>query len=126
MKQKSILISRALLGLIFFVFGLNGFLQFLPMPPLPEKAAAFMAALADAGYLFPLIKGVEVVGGLLLLTHLWTPLALILLAPIVVNIFFFHLVLEPAGLPIGILLVLLEIFLAWSYRERFAPLLKMK
>lgn len=60
--------SRYLLGTIYFVFGLNGFLQFIPMPPLPEAAGSLMGALAATGYFFPFLKGVEVISGLLLLS----------------------------------------------------------
>jgi uncharacterized membrane protein YphA (DoxX/SURF4 family) len=69
---------RVLLGLIFLVFGLNGFLKFMPQPPMPDKAGAFMGALAASGYMFPLIKSVEVVAGALLLSNRFVPLALAL------------------------------------------------
>jgi len=115
--------SRVLLGLIFFVFGLNGFLQFIPQPPMPEKAGAFMGGLAAAGYMFPLIKGVEVIGGALLLSNRFVPLALALIAPNVVNIVLFHAVLAPGGLPIALMVLALQIFTAWSYRDAFAPML---
>jgi uncharacterized membrane protein YphA (DoxX/SURF4 family) len=122
MNSKIVLATRLLLGVIFFVFGLNGFLHFLPMPPQPEAAGAFMGALAQTGYMFPLIKGVEVLSGIMLLANLWAPLALILLAPITVNIFFFHAALAPSGLPMGLILIICQLILARSYRERFAPL----
>ncbi|MCA9535998.1 MAG: DoxX family protein, partial [Myxococcales bacterium] len=73
--------ARLFLGLAFTVFGLNGFLHFLPMPPMSGEPAAFMGALAATGYMFPLIKGTEVVAGLLLLGNRLVPLALTLLAP---------------------------------------------
>src|ERR1700757_2588175 len=95
--------SRILLGLIFFVMGLNGFLQFLPQPPPPEKAMAFMGALAASGYMFPLIMSVQVIGGALLLSNRFVPLALAILAPIVVNIVVPHTFLAPAGLPVALL-----------------------
>jgi hypothetical protein len=115
--------ARILLGLIFFVFGLNGFLGFIPQPPAPERAAAFMGALAATGYMFPLIKGVEVIGGALLLSNRFVPLALIILAPNVVNIVLFHAVLAPGGLGIAFLVLALELAAAWSYRDTFASVL---
>jgi uncharacterized membrane protein YphA (DoxX/SURF4 family) len=115
--------ARVLLGLIFFVFGLNGFLQFLPTPPPPERAMAFMGALAATGYMFPLIKSVEVIGGVLLLSNRFVPLALAILAPNVVNIVLFHAVLAPGGLAVALFVLALELFAAWSYRDAFAPLL---
>lgn len=122
--SKFPMIARLLLGLVFTVFGLNGFLQFLPMPPMPEAAGAFMGAMAATGYMFPLIKGVEVVAGLMLLANRFVPLALLFLAPIVVNIFFFHAVLDgPKGLPMPIILIGLMSYLGWCYRGVFGPVL---
>jgi uncharacterized membrane protein YphA (DoxX/SURF4 family) len=115
--------ARIMLGFVFLVFGLNGFLNFIPQPPVPEGAGAFAGALAATGYMFPLIKGVEVVGGALLLSNRFVPLALAIVAPNVVNIVLFHAVLAPAGLPIALLVLALEIFSAWSYRDSYASML---
>ena len=115
--------TRLLLGLVFFVFGLNGFLQFLPTPPAPERAMAFMGALAATGYMFPLIKGTEVIGGALLLSNRFVTLALALLAPIVVNIVAFHAFLAPSGGGPAYLALILELYLAWSYRDAYRPML---
>jgi len=123
LSQQSPRVARIALGLIFLVFGLNGFLSFLPQPPLPEAAAAFISGLASSGYIFPVIKGVEVVAAVMLLTSFMVPLALTLLAPIIVNIALFHVFLAP-GLPMVVLLLGLELYLAWSYRAAFAPMLK--
>jgi uncharacterized membrane protein YphA (DoxX/SURF4 family) len=119
-------VSRILLGLVFFVFGLNGFLQFIPQPPMPERAGAFLGALAATGYMFPLIKSVEVVGGALLLSNRFVPLALALIAPNVVNIVLFHAVLAPGGLPVAIMVLVLELFAAWSYRDAYASMLRVR
>jgi uncharacterized membrane protein YphA (DoxX/SURF4 family) len=117
-------VGRVLLGLIFFVFGLNGFLNFLPQPSnVPEGALAFAGALFKTGYMFPLIKGTEVIVGSLLLSNRFVPLALTLVAPIVVNIFAFHAFLAPAGLGLAAVVLGLEVSLAWAYREAFRPML---
>jgi len=118
--------ARLFLGLVFTVFGLNFFLHFLPMPAAPPRAAAFGGALFASGYLFPLLKGTEVVAGLLLLGGVFVPLALAVLAPIVINIVGFHLFLEPSGLPLPLVVLVAEIFLAWSYRAAFAPMLHLR
>jgi hypothetical protein len=115
--------ARVFLGLVFTVFGLNGFFHFLPQPPAPAAAMGFAGALAASGYMFPLLKGTEVVAGLLLLGNRFVPLALTLLAPVIVNILFFHAFLAPAGLGIPLLVLFAEIYAAWSYREAFAPML---
>ncbi len=116
--------ARLLLGLAFTVFGLNAFLHFLPMPAPPPQAGAFLGALAGTGYFFPLLKATEIIAGLLLLSGVFVPLALTVLAPILVNIIAFHLFLEPSGLPIPLALVAAEIYLAWTYRAAFAPMLR--
>lgn len=117
--------ARLLLGLVFFVFGLNGFLSFVPPPsePMPEGAVKLGTAFMESGYLFQLIKGTEVIAGLLLLCNRFVPLALILLAPVVVNILAFHLWLLPSGTGLSLALLGLTAYLAWAYRQAFAPLL---
>src|SRR3954468_8569309 len=117
--------GRILLGLAFFVFGLNGFFNFIPRPatPPPDGAMAFIGALLQTGYMFPLLKGTEVIAGALLLANRYVALALALLAPIVVNILAFHLVLEPAGAAVAIVVLFLELYLAWSYRDVYRPML---
>jgi uncharacterized membrane protein YphA (DoxX/SURF4 family) len=115
--------TRTLLGLVFFVFGLNGFLQFLPQPSMPERAGAFLGGLAASGYMFPLIKSVEVIGGALLLSNRFVPLALALIAPNVVNIVLFHAVLAPGGLPVALFVLALQLVTAWSYRDAYASML---
>lgn len=123
-RKLPVTAARLVLGLIFTVFGLNGFLGFLPPPPMPEAAGAFIGALAASGYMFPLIKGTEVVAGLALLAGRGVPLALTVLAPISVNIFLYHAVLSPGlGLPIAI--VVAQLYLAWSYRDSFRGVLNL-
>ena len=100
-------------GLIFFVFGLNGFLEFLPMPDMDGKAAAYMQALNETGFFFPVLKIVEILGGALLLVRRLSALALVLLAPVVVQILLFHLFLAPDGLPMAVVLVALEGYLGF-------------
>jgi uncharacterized membrane protein YphA (DoxX/SURF4 family) len=125
MKRKMPVVARTLLGLIFTVFGLNGFFQFIPQPPSPDAAQAFAGALAASGYFFPLLKSIEVASGILLLSGRFVPLALTVLAPIVVNIFAFHLFLAPGGMPMAVLLVALELGLAWAYRDSFRSVLAL-
>lgn len=115
-------LARYLLGTIFFVMGLNGFFHFLKMPPPEGDAGAFMGALAATGYMFPLLKTTETVAGALLLAGRFVPLGLTLLAPVIVNIVMFHLMLSP-GLPVVIALLTLELYLAYSYRDAFRGVL---
>jgi len=123
--KVSILVARVLLGLIFFVFGLNGFFGFMEPPPMNEAASSFIGALIDTGYMLPVLQVIETACGALLLAGVFVPLALTLLAPIIVNIFFLHVFLDTGNLPLAMLCVLLEIFLAWAYCGSFSGVLRM-
>jgi uncharacterized membrane protein YphA (DoxX/SURF4 family) len=120
------MVSRILLGLIYTVFGLNGFLQFLPIPPMPEAAQTFMMGLASSGYFFPVLKGTEVLGGLMLLGGVAAPVALVVLAPITLQIFLFHAVLTPGfeNLLMPLYMILLHGVSASGYWDRYAPLFR--
>lgn len=118
--------ARLLLGLVFLVFGLNGFFSFMPHPPLPDAAAAFMGGLAGAGYFFPLLKATEVLCGLALLANRFVPLALTVLAPVLVNIVAFHVFLAPGGLPVALFVLALELYLAFAYRAAFRSVLQAR
>ncbi len=123
-QSKLATAARYVQGAGFLLFGLNGFLHFLPQPPAPAAAASFAGALFATGYMFPLIKVTEIVSALLLLSNRYVPLALALIAPVLVNIVAFHAFLAPAGLAIPLLFLATELVLAWSYRGAFAPMLK--
>ena len=96
-------VARVLLGLIFFVFGLNGFLGFIPQPPIDGPAATFIGGFFSASYMLPLLKGTEVIAGAALLSNRFVPLSLTVLAPIVLNIVAFHVFLAPTGLGVTFL-----------------------
>lgn len=119
------LIARILLGLVFVVFGLNGFLQFLPQPPMPDAAKSFFSGLAATGYMLPLLFAAQVLGGGLVLLGL-VPLGLLILAPVIVNIIAFHIFLAPDGLPLALVVAALELFLAWAHREAYAALFGLR
>ena len=99
-------IARFLLGLIFAVFGLNGFLNFIPPTPIPPLALQYVVALVQSHYM-TVVFVLELACGLLLLANRYLPLALALLAPVIVNIVLFHLFLSPAGLPLAFFVSLL-------------------
>ena len=125
MSKYPSIVARVLLGLLFVVTGLNGFFNFLPRPaaPMPEPARAFAGALLKTGYLMPLVMATQLVAGTMLLAGRLVPLALALLAPVVVNIVAFHLFLAPSGLPLAGLVLVLEVYLAWAHRAAYRPML---
>src|SRR5664279_586773 len=105
-------VARFLMGLMFFVFGLNGFLHFIPQPKttMPEGAVAFIGALMNSGYMMPMVSGTQVIVGALLLANRFVPLALALIAPVIVNIIAFHAFLAPSGAGPGAVVLVLEIY----------------
>jgi uncharacterized membrane protein YphA (DoxX/SURF4 family) len=113
------LIARLLMGLIFFVFGLNGFLHFIPAPP-PTGLAGQFAGILFTSHLYVVIFAVQTIGGLLLLVNRFVPLALVILGPVIVNIFFFHLFMAPSGLPLAIVIVALWVMVAVRNKEHLA------
>ena len=123
------IVTRVLTGLLFATTGLNGFLMFMPAPDpstLAPAGVAFSGALYATGYMLQLASGVQLVSGILLLAGRFVPLALAMLAPMVVNIFLFHVFLEPSGTVMAVLVVAAEIGLAWAYRDRFRPMLQYR
>jgi len=118
-----------ILGFIFFGAGLMGLLNAAPPPAdLPENLKTFMAGMMATKYFFPLLKGTETVCGLLLLSGYFVPLALVILAPICLNIFLTHAFMAPSGLPVAIAVVALEIYLAFftHYGDKIRPLFRLK
>jgi putative oxidoreductase len=115
----AVLIARILLGLLFLVFGLNGFLHFIPMPPPAGLAGQYMGALFISHYLVVVFL-LQVVGGALLLAGRYVPLGLLLLGPVLVNIVLFHSFMAPEGLPIALFATVLWLIVFVGVRKAFA------
>jgi putative oxidoreductase len=113
------LIARVLLGLIFLVFGLNGFLHFIPMPPPTGVAGQFFGSIFASHY-WMVVFGVQTIGGSLLLLNHFVPLALVILGPVIVNIFSFHALMAPAGLPLAVVVVALWAIVANRNKQYLA------
>ncbi len=120
MKKVS-LAARLLMGLVFFGGGVAFF--FTTPPPLEGAMADFFKGMAATKYFFYLLKGTEIVCGLMLLSGFFVPLALVVLAPIILNIFFVHLCLEPSGLWLALVLGALETYLSFFSKE-YSPTIK--
>lgn len=115
--KKASLISRILLGLTFTIFGLNGFLHFITIPHPEGVAGQFMGALVVSHFLIP-VFALQVTAGVLLLANRFVPLALVILAPIIVNIVLYHILMAPHGL--GLALVTTALWVMAFHRERAA------
>jgi putative oxidoreductase len=113
------MIARILLGLVFTVFGLNGFLHFIPMAPPEGIAGQFLGALAASNYLY-FVFAIQLAGGVLLLINRFVPLALTLLGPVLVNILLFHALMEPKGLPVAVVTAVLWLLVFSGVRGAFA------
>jgi putative oxidoreductase len=120
------LIARILLGLVFFVFGLNGFLNFIPTGPLPSGLAGqFLTALLQSHYAL-FVSAFQIAGGALLLVNRYVPLGLTILGPVIVNILLFHLLLNHSGLPLAIVVAILWGIIAFRQRQHFSGLFVQK
>ncbi len=119
-------IARILLGLLFVFGGVTGLFELVEQPEVGEEAAAFMGAIMDTGYLWPVIKVTEIVCGVLLILGMFVPLALVVLAPVALNILLFHVFLEPSGLVFGFVLLVLGLYTAHQHRESFSGVLKRR
>jgi len=126
MKTKINLGLRILFGLMLLAFGLNKFLGFMPPPELTEEAGAFMGALAQTGYMLPMIGIVEALAGLALLSGLFVPLMLVILAPVSVNIVLLHAVLDPANIVPAIVVAALNLYFLLLNKQAFSSVLKAK
>ena len=115
-----ILIARILLGLIFVVFGLNGFLNFLSMGPMPTGLAGqFIGALVLSHY-FWVVAALQIIGGALLLVNRFVPLALVMLGPVIVNIICYHVFLNLSGAPMAAVVTVLWLIVFYGNRQHFS------
>src|ERR1051326_8533489 len=115
-----VMIARILLGLVFLVFGLNGFLNFLNMGPMPTGLAGqFMGALFMSHYYW-VVAALQIAGGLLLLVNRFVPLALVLLGPVIVNILCYHVFLNHSGAPLAAVVTVLWFIVFFGKRQYFS------
>jgi putative oxidoreductase len=115
------LIARILLGLVFVVFGLNGFLNFIRGPMPSGLAGQYIGVMVGSHYM-QVVSALQILGGLLLLAGLYVPLGLTILGPVIVNILLFHLLIAHEGLPLASVVAILWAIVALRYKQNFAGL----
>jgi putative oxidoreductase len=122
----AVIIVRVLMGLLFLFSSVTYLFNLIPVPPMEGDMKTFSEGLAASGYLMTLIKVTELICSLALISGFFVPLALVILFPIIVNIFFVHLMLAPEGMPVAIFLLLASLFLAYAKRDHYKGLLAAK
>jgi len=128
MKTKTgVLISRSLLGFLYLVFGFDYFFHFIPYQPLHTgRPGALVAGLKGTGYIYPMMKIIQILGGLSLLLNKYAPFSAVVLFPISLNVLLFHTILVPSGWLMGVILFVPNIFLGWAYRKYYQGLFTEK
>lgn len=125
--KKATLISRTLPGIILLVFGLDYFLHFIPYQPNHTgRVAAFKAALLGVGYFYPMIKLIQIIGGISLLVNRYAPFFAVVLFPISVNVLLYHTILVPSGWLMGVFLIVPNLFLGYAYRKYYSGMFVRK
>jgi len=125
--KTTVLISRILLGFIYLVFGLDYFLHFIPYQPLHTgKTGAFIAGLKGVGYFYPMIKIIQIAGGLSLLFNRYAPFFAVVLFPISLNVLLFHTILVPSGWLMGVTLMVPNLLLGYGYRKYYSGMFTAK
>jgi putative oxidoreductase len=120
------LIARILLGVVFLVFGLNGFLQFIPVKTMPTGLALQFGTVLMQSHYFLFVSAFQIIGGALLLINRFVPLGLTILAPIIVNIILFHALMDLSGFPPAIVVAILWCIVAYRDRQYFSGLFVQK
>ncbi|MDQ6844281.1 MAG: hypothetical protein M3Z92_08020 [Bacteroidota bacterium] len=125
--KATVLICRLLLGFLYLVFGLDYFLHFIPYQPLHiGKTGALVAGLKGVGYIYPMMKVIQIVGGLSLLLNRYTPFFAVVVFPISLNVLLFHTILVPSGWLMGVLLFVPNILLGYGYRKYYKGMFTAK
>ena len=115
------MIFRILLGFIYLVFGLDYFLHFIPYQPNHTgRVAAFKEGLMGVGYFYPMIKSIQIAGGISLLVNRYAPFFAVVLFPISLNVFLYHTILVPSGWYMGVILIVTNLFLGYAYRKYYS------
>lgn len=120
------IIGRVLMGLMFLFASITFLFKLFTPPPMEGPMKVFMDGMEASGYILYTVKVIELLCGLAFVTGFFVPLAVVVIFPIIVNIMGVHIFIEPQGLPIAIALLVINLFLAWYYRDRYKPMLQVK
>lgn len=123
MKRKILFGISLLFGLLMINSGLNKFFNYMPLPEMPEAASNLMTAFAESGWVLPLLGVFETLGGILIILPKTRALGAIMLVPIVVGILWFHLILEPSGIPISIILCIVLAWIIIENKSKYMPMI---
>ena len=125
MKKKILFAVSLLFGLMFINSGLNKFFHYMPMPKdMPENMMKAMTAFMQIGWLMPLIAVAEIIGGLLFITNKFRALGAIIIFPVLIGILLTHILTAPSGLPIPLVLFVIELWVIIENREKYLPMIK--
>lgn len=124
--KKATVIARILLGAVFTLFSLMYFFQLMPAKEMQGPAATFMTGLFSSGYMMNLVKAIELICGIALIVGQFVPLTTVVIFPITLNIFLYHAFLEPSTVVISIVLLALNLFIAYTNKERYQLMLARK
>lgn len=124
MKEKVFLGIQVIAGLMLIVFGLNGFLQFMPMPEATPEMGKYMGALFTTGFIFPIVKIVEILAGIAFLTNKYSSLMAVILMPVMINAFLAHLFLDIAGIGGSLILVIATLIVIVKNKARYVEIFK--
>ncbi len=124
--KKATVIARILLGAVFTLFSLMYFFQLMPAKEMHGPAATFMTGLFSSGYMMNLVKAIELICGIALIAGQFVPLTTVVIFPITLNIFLYHAFLEPSTVVISIVLLALNLFVAYANKEHYQLLLVRK
>jgi len=122
----TMIITRVLMGLMFLFASIVVLFNLVPHPELTGKVKIFMEGISATGYLLTTVKIFELLCGIAFISGRFVPLAAVVIFPIILNILLFHLFLDHSGLPIAILLMMGDLFLAYYYRQIYKPLFVSK
>ncbi len=125
MKQKILLVVSVLFGLLFINSGLNKFFNYMPMPKdMPDSMLKLMGAFMEIKWLMPLVGIVEIVGGLLFILPKYRALGAIIIFPVMLGILLTNIVNVPSGLPFGLVLFAINIWVIFENREKYLPMIR--